>query len=161
MTPRQTAFVAEYLIDKNATRAAVKVGYSKKTAKAQGCRLLTKVDVKRAVAKSAKRQADSAEISVVRTLREIASVAFSDVGALVDKKGNLRPLHTLTAGQRACVKEIEVVHRNLTSGDGVTDTIHKIKLWDKTRSLEMLGKHLGLLAEKIEHEGELVIRHEI
>lgn len=88
-------------------------------------------------------------------------LALSDVRALFDQQGNLKPLHTLTAEESACIAGVEVVIKNAKAGDGVTDTIHKIKVWDKPKTLEMLAKHFGLLTEKIEHSGGLVIQHEV
>ena len=161
MTPKQARFAAEYLIDLNATQAAVRAGYSTKTAFAQGSRLLRNVEVARVVAEGQAKRLESADLSATRVLEEIRRLALSNVRDLFDEGGNLRPIHTLTAEQAACIGGIEVIIKNAKAGDGITDTIHKIKIWDKPKSLEILAKHFALLTERIEHSGGMVIQHEV
>ena len=83
-------------------------------------------------------------------------MAFSDVGACFDQ-GDLRPLADMSPEVRSTVASLKVVKRNLTTGDGVVDTIHELKLWDKLRALEMLAKHFGLIKERVEHQGSLEV----
>lgn len=161
LTPKQQRFVAEYLVDLNATEAAKRCGYSAKTAMQQGSRLLTNVEIANAVADGKDRQLAKADLSATRVLEELRRLAFADVRTLFDEAGNLRPLHTLTADQAACIAGLEVIIKNAEAGDGKTDKVHKIKLLDKTKSLEMLAKHFALLTDKIEHSGGLVIQHEV
>ena len=97
--------------------------------------------------------ADEGRLTAQRVLEEIARIAFSDPGALFTEKGNLRPVHELPPEVRATIASVEVVHRNLTAGDGTIDVIHKLKSWDKPKALEMLAKHFALLTEKVEHSG--------
>ena len=153
MNEKHRRFVAEYLIDLNATNAAIRAGYSRKTARAQGSRLLADADIGAAIVAGQTKALDKAELTASRVLEELRRLAFSDAKALFDEHGNLRPIHDLTPEQSAAIASIEVIKRNLTTGDGATDTIYKIKTWDKTRSLEMLAKHFALLTEKIEHSG--------
>lgn len=93
-----------------------------------------------------------------RVLRETAALAYSDVRALFDEKGNVLPVKQWPDGLAAAVASVEVVKRNMTAGDGHTDDVIKIRLWDKPKAVEMLMKHLGLLTEKLEHTGGLEIR---
>lgn len=58
---------------------------------------------------------------------------------------------------QAAVVTVKLIKRNLTTGDGVVDTIHEVKLWDKLRALEMLAKHFGLIKERVEHQGSLEV----
>lgn len=160
MNDKQRRFVAEYLIDLNATKAAERAGYSPDTADVQGCRLLGNVQIAEAIAKGKARQLEKAELTAVRVLEELRRLSFSDVRGLFDELGNLRPLHTLTDEQAAAIASVEIVKKNLAAGDGQTDTVHKLKVWDKTRSLEMLAKHFGLLVDRLEHSGEVRIIHE-
>lgn len=148
MTPKQERFVAEYLVDLNATQAAVRAGYSAKTADTQGPRLLGNVGVSGAIAKGQSRVLAKAEVTAERVLKELGRLAFSDVRKLFDDKGNLLAIKSLDDETAPAVAGVEVVKRNVDSGDGKTDDIHKIKIWDKPRSLEMLAKHFSLLVEK-------------
>jgi phage terminase small subunit len=161
LTPQQERFVAEYLIDLNATQAAIRAGYSAKTAQQQGARLLLNVVIGQAVAAGKAKQLETAGLSAARVLEELRRLAFSDVRHLFDATGNLLPLSDLTPEQSSAIASIEVIIKNAKAGDGVTDTIHKLRVWDKTRALEMLSKHFGLLTEKVEHSGGLTIKHEL
>ena len=98
--------------------------------------------------KAAERLADL--IDPDRALREAARLAYSDIGALLDDHGNLRPIRAWPREIRAAVGQVEVVRRNVDSGDGHTDDVLKVRLWDKPRALELLAKHLGLLKERLE-----------
>jgi phage terminase small subunit len=158
LTPKQRRFVAEYLKDLNATQAAIRAGYSEKTAKVQASRLLTKANVASAVAAGTSKQLETAELSAVRVLEEMRRLAFVDMRSFFDEAGNLIPVSQLTPEQGSALASFEVIKKNAAAGDGVIDTVHKFKVWDKTRSLEQLAKHFGLLTEKIEHSGGLAVK---
>lgn len=154
MTPKQARFVAEYRVDLNATQAAIRAGYSARTAESIGRQLLRKSTVAAAIAKQTERQLEAADLSATRTLEEMRRLGFSNVADLFDEKGDLRPLHTLTREQAACIASLEVVMKNATAGDGKIDRVLKIKIWDKPRVLEMLGKHFALLTERVKLEAD-------
>jgi phage terminase small subunit len=158
MTPKQERFVAEYLIDLNATQAAIRAGYSRHTARQAGAENLSKPVIARAIAAGKKRVTERAELSAVNVLEEIRRVAFCDARAFFDERGNLKTIAQLDAEQGAALAGFEVIIKNAEAGDGKTDKIHKIKLWDKVRALEMLAKYFGLLTEKTEHSGEISFR---
>ena len=144
-------------MDLNATQAAIRAGYHPKMA----AKLVAKGSIAAEIARRKGQQLDSVSLTAVRVLEEMRRVALSNVQDLFDEQGNLRPIHTLTRDQAASIAGLEVVKRNLTAGDGQTDTVYKLKAWDKPRTLEMLAKHFGLLTERIEHSGDLRIIHEL
>ena len=158
MIPKRARFVAEYLKDLNGAQAAIRCGYSPRTAASQASRLLTDANIATAIASGKASQLETAELSASRVLEELRRLALSDVRTLFDEHGNLLPLHTLTSEQAACIGGVEVLIKNAKAGDGITDTIHKIKVWDKTKALELLAKHFALLTERVEHGGEVVMR---
>ena len=158
LTDKQLLFVAEYLKDLNATQAAIRAGYSVDTAGSQGSRLLTNVEIAEAIAASQSKVIEAAELSAVRTLEEIRRLAFSNAQDLFDTDGNLLPIHKLPRDIAAAIASVEVVKKNLAAGDGQTDTVHKLKVWDKTKALDMLGKHFGLLAERVDLKGDFTYR---
>lgn len=94
-----------------------------------------------------------------RVLEEYVRLALVDIRSFFDENGNLVPMAQWTPQMGASVAQMEVVIKNAAAGDGITDRIFKFKLWDKTRALEALAKHFGLLTEKVEHSGGLVIQH--
>jgi phage terminase small subunit len=155
LTPKQARFVAEYLIDLNATQAAIRAGYSAKTASSQGERLLSKAEIQQIVSERQQAAFDRLDLKASDVLRELLRIATSDVGAIFDADDNLLPISQLPLEVRRAIAGIEVVIRNAKAGDGITDTIHKLKFWDKNRALETLAKHLGLLVEKVEHAGTI------
>lgn len=90
LTAKQALFVREYLIDLNATQAAIRAGYSKKTATVQGARLLTNANVKAAVAEASEKRADKLDLNAERVLQAIAEVAFGDIRKMFDDNGALK-----------------------------------------------------------------------
>lgn len=148
-------------MDLNATQAAIRAGYSRNAANRVGTRLLSNVDIAAAIAKKQAAHLQSTDITAQQVLREIAKLSFSNVKMLFDADGNLKPIHTLTDDEAACIASLEVIKKNAEAGDGKIDTVHKVKTWDKVRSIEMLAKHFALLTERVEHGGEIVIRHEL
>lgn len=155
MTPKQERFVAEYLVDLNATQAAIRAGYSAKTAKQQGSENLTKPDIAAAVGERRAKQLTQTDLTATRVLQEISRISFADIRRVVDEHGNLRPLHELTDDEAAAIASVEVIIKNAQAGDGHTDTVHKIKHWDKLKALEMAGKHLGVFQENASVSGTI------
>lgn len=96
-------------------------------------------------------------LSAARVLEEYARLAFFDTRSFFDDAGNLKPLRDLTPEQGAALAGVEVIIKNAKAGDGATDTVHKIKLWDKTKALDSLAKHFGILKETLEHTGGISI----
>ncbi len=86
LEPRQERFVLEYLIDLNATQAAIRAGYSEKTARAIGCENLTKPDIQAAISQAQKERAERTVISADKALREAWNVATADARELVQVK---------------------------------------------------------------------------
>ena len=98
--------------------------------------------------KAAERLADL--IDPDRALREAARLAYSDVRVLFDDAGRLKPIKEWPDDLAAAIGGVEVVRRNIDSGDGKTDDVIKVKVWDKNAALDRLFKHLGLLTERVE-----------
>lgn len=157
MTPKQERFVAEYLVDLNATQAAIRCGYSEKTAYSQGQRLLKHVEVSAAIAGKTEKQLGKVAVTAERVKERLAALAFSDIRDFYLPDGNLKPLHKLTSDQAAAIAGFEIIKKNAVAGDGKIDTVHKIKIADQLKALEMLGKHFGLFVERVEHSGALEI----
>jgi phage terminase small subunit len=160
LTPKQQRFVAEYLVDLNGKQAAIRAGYSPKTAEVQASRLLRNAQVAEAVSTGAEKRLKKLDISADRVLQEIARLAFSDVRAWFDEHGRLLPIHELSADVAAALGSIEVqrektrVKSTDTEEITVEESVIKIKAWDKPRSLDMLAKHFGLLKDRIELTGK-------
>lgn len=160
LQPRQAAFVREYLVDLNATQAAIRAGYSAKTAHAQGPRLLENVEVAAAIDEALKRRAERVEVKQDDVLRELMRLALVDIGEAFDDAGRLKPLKDIPPDVRRAIAGIEVFEETASDGEGGRCTVgqvRKVKFWDKTRGLELLGKHLKLFTDRLEVEGKLTL----
>ena len=156
LTPKQQRFVEEYLIDLNATQAAVRAGYSPKTAKQQGQRLLTNVDVQAAVTEAKDRRAERTELAQDDVVRELATIGFANAGDFFDWGPDgvkVKEKDHLTVEQRAVVAEVS---QTVTEKGGTI----RVKLHDKLSALEKLGRHLGMFTENVNLGGSIGIRHE-
>lgn len=146
---KQDRFVAEYLIDLNGAAAVRRAGYSHVRPDQQAYELLRKPEIAAAIAEGKARQMASADLSAVRVLEELRRLAFVNARDYWNTDGSAKHPLQLTAEQGACVAGFEVLIKNVAAGDGVQDTIHKFKLWNKPQALEMLAKHYELLVEHI------------
>lgn len=153
LTDKQERFVQEYLIDLNATQAAIRAGYSEKTAYSQGQRLLKNVEVKKLIEEGQKTVAERNNITIDRVISELALIGFANMGDYMkpDHEGNPRlDFSDLTREQSAVLTEV-TVDRRYESGDDTTGYVDKVKfkLADKRAALVDLGKHLGAFSENV------------
>jgi len=142
LTPKQAAFVKEYLIDKNATQAAIRAGYSARTADRIGPELLGKTCVEAEVNRNLIKQQERTEVTADRVLRELASIAFADTRKLYREDGSIKSPGELDDRTASALAGIDTEERN--DEDGYRAYTRKVKQWDKVKALELLGKHLGL-----------------
>lgn len=149
---RRQRFVAEYLVDLNATQAAIRAGYPRRTARQQASRLLANANVFRVIRERQAARLTRAELTADRVLEELRRVALVDARSFFDDAGNLKAVSALTAEQGAALASFEVLIKNAEAGDGKQDLVHKLKLWDKVRALELLAKHFRLLVDRVEVE---------
>lgn len=153
LTAKQEAFCREYLIDLNATQAAIRAGYSKKTAEWQGPQLLTKTHVSAAIQEGIKKRSDRTETTADMVVAQLVRFSFSDIRKIFNESGSLKSIHDLPDDVAAAVMSIEVVEKlgGLDAeGNRQVEYVHKIRLVDKVKPIELLGKHLGMWAEKRE-----------
>lgn len=155
---KQARFVAEYLIDLNATQAAIRAGYSARNADKIGSQLLGKTRVAEAVTTAQSKRLAKLDISAERVLAELARIGFSDVRSWFDMDGRLKPLNELGDDAARMIASVEVLRektRKVGNGNGYTveEAVIKVRAWDKVRALELLAKNLGLLKDRLQVEG--------
>lgn len=156
LTPKQRRFVAEYLVDLNATQAAIRAGYSKRTANRIASHLLSKVDIQTAVQVGQGKALKRAEMEADEWRRAITTVARFDIRKLVDPEtGKLIPINELPDEAALCLASVKVLREKTTRrtlGDGTEEDTEEstleVKAWDKLKALDMMGKHLNLLTER-------------
>jgi phage terminase small subunit len=149
------------LIDLNATQAAIRTGYSPKTADVQGPRLLGNVRLAAAIAEGKARQLEAADLSAAQVLAATQCIAFSDIAETIDELGHLRAIHTLPKHVRLAIKSIKVTKKNLTPGDGLQEDVVELEFWDKLKALHMFCQHFGLLRERLEVTGQLSLLEKV
>jgi len=176
LTPKQRRFVEEYLIDLNATQAAIRAGYSEKTANEQGARLLANVSVSSAVSAGQAARSKRTEITADRVLQELARVGFANLSDVTnwgskevafgyDDDGKQLPAAQI--GDAVMVKHelapfVEPIDRDDLPPDiraavaevSLSRDGFKIKMHDKVGALEKIGRHLGMFKEKLEVTGK-------
>lgn len=163
LTPKQRRFVVEYLVDLNATQAAIRSGYSKRTAGSIGQENLKKPEIAAAIQEAMGSRSMRTLVTADRVLEEIARLAFSDLRGFYTDDGRLKRPHELTADQVAALAAVESFEEYEGRGEEreLIGFTRKVKLWDKRAALELLSKHLGLLKERVEHSGEVTVRRTI
>jgi phage terminase small subunit len=142
LSPKQRRFVAEYLKDQNGTQAAIRAGYAPKAAQEQSSDLLSKPMVRAAVDTELAKIQEKAGVNQERILNALLSIAEVDPRKLFNKDGTLKEIHQISDDVASTIASIE--------SDDVKGHVRKIKFWDKTRALELLGKHLKMFSEKLE-----------
>lgn len=144
LTPKQERFCEEYLIDLNATQAAIRAGYSEKTAYSAGQRLLRNVEIQNRIAELKAERSKRTEITQDRVVKELAAMAFAkatDYAQITSNGVALTPTAHLTSVQQAAITGIKETQSGI-----------EVKL-DKTKALELLGRHLGMFNDKLELSG--------
>ena len=134
LTPRQLRFVDEYLIDLNATQAAIRAGYSPRNADKIGPELLGKTGVRDSIRERQAVLRDHVQVRQLEVLAALSAIAFADIGDYGESDGvHLRPIHSLTKHQRLALAH----SRQYKAG-------YEIRLHNKMRALDLLSRHLGL-----------------
>jgi phage terminase small subunit len=148
MTPKQEAFAREYLIDLNATQAAIRAGYSEATAYSAGQRALKDVEVAAAIAERRQKLAATVEVSQERIVAEYARMAFYDPASLAGA-----PM----TGPADIPNLPEDVRRAIVGWSWDKAGNFVLKLADKGAALTNLGRHLGMFTDKLVHTGEMTV----
>lgn len=158
LTAKQQRFVEEYLVDLNATQAAIRAGYSQDTAYSIGHENLNKPEIGEAIAAAQQARSERTQIDADWVLQRLAIELQADVADLYNDNGALKPVKEwpliwrqgLVAGVETAQEYEEVDGQKQSIG-----MVHKVKLSDRIRRLELIGKHIavGAFSEKHEHTG--------
>ena len=146
LVPKRQRFVDEYLVDLNATQAAIRAGYSKSTAGSIGGEILQKPEIQAAIAERMAERASRTEITQDRVLQELARIAFGDARRVMSWGPDgviLRESSELTDDEAAMVVEAS---QTTSQGGGSI----KLKLADKLGALDKIGRHLGMFIDRTE-----------
>jgi phage terminase small subunit len=154
---RRTRFIKEFILDQNATRAAIAAGYSPKTAHIQGARMLRNAYVKNSINAQNGKINEKLDITVERVRTELARLAFFDPLEFWNADGTAKPLHEISEDARRAISGMEVAELFAGAGEerNLTGYIKKFKLADKGANLERLGRHLQMFPTKVEVSGNI------
>lgn len=155
LTPKQKRFVGEYLVDLNGTQAAIRAGYSVKGASVQASLLLANPKVAELISEATRLRAEKVGVKAEDVLRELLRIGLADIGKAFNSEGGLLPFHEMPEDVRRSISGVDVDELWGSDGDSRIQigTTKKVRFWDKTRGLEMLGKHLKLFTDKLDLAG--------
>lgn len=149
MTKKQKRFVEEYLIDLNATQAAIRAGYSPDTAGSIGSENLKKPEIRARIEKAMAERSKRTGINQDRIIMELAKIALLNPKGLVNfDEATIK--EDATDEDVAAVASVKVKRFPTKDGEGVE---REVKMYDKTKALELLGRHLGMFKDKVEVSG--------
>lgn len=151
LTAKQKRFIEEYLIDLNATQAAIRAGYSVESAKEIGCENLTKPNIQQVIEKQMAERSKRTGVNQDRVITELARIAFVNPSDVIDSS-DATIKETASEDDLACIQSVKV---KISEGEKGSLTEREIRLNDKIKALEMLGRHLGMFKDKVELEGEI------
>ena len=151
LTPLQERFVEEYLIDLNASASYVRAGFKAKYPNKRSAELMAKPEIQEAITRGMVERSKRTEISADMVIKELARIGFGDLRAIIDWGPDgviLKASGELSDDAAAIVQEVSETH-------GAGTRTRRVKVNDKVKALELLGKHLGIFTDKIEHSGSV------
>lgn len=145
LTEKQQRFVDEYLIDLNATQAAIRAGYSVKTANEQGSQNLAKLSIQQAIAEQMAERSKRTGINQDRVVLELAKIALVKMTDIVDNQGRIKS--DASPDDLACIESVKYKESESDTGSSVE---REVKIASKLKALELLGKHLGMWNDELD-----------
>lgn len=160
LTDKQEMFCREYLIDLNATQAAIRAGYSEKTANAQASRLLVNVNIQNRIQELKSNRNERVEVDADYVLKRLVEIDQMDVLDILNESGDLKSVRDWPKAWRTTLSGLDVM--SISAGEDGTDALlKKIKWPDKVKNLELLGKHVKVQAFKEQIEQKVEATHNI
>jgi len=150
LNDKQRRFAEEYVIDMNGKQAAIRAGYSPKTAEVQAVRLLGYAKVQTFISELRDKAAHRLQITFDDVLNQYRKLAFQDIRKFYNEDGTLKPIHELDDDAAAALAGVDVDEIMGMSADGSIVPVgqtKKIKRWDPIKALEAIGKHLGFFEQ--------------
>jgi phage terminase small subunit len=145
LSAKRQRFVDEYCVDFNGTQAAIRAGYSIRTANEQAARLLATVSVKKALDEKRLEIAEESKLKVSDVIDELRNIAFSDITQVISfsaSKAKVKSSRKLTEDAKKTIASVSQTQNGLT-----------VKMHDKVKALELLGRYLNIFTDRVEVEG--------
>lgn len=145
LSARQKAFCEQYIVDLNGTRAAIRAGYSKDTARSIASENLTKPNIKSYVTKLQKELSERTMVTAEMVIAELKKVGFSNIQDFLEEENSITDISKIDPEMAASVKSIKKSVTEWGSGDDAgTKTVITFEIYDKLSALEKIGRHLGI-----------------
>ncbi len=158
LTKKQKAFCREYIKDLNAAQAAIRAGYSEKSAKEAGYENLTKPHISKFVAELMANRNEEAKIDADYVLKRLIQIDQMDFIDILEEDGSFRPVSKWPKVWRTYLSGIDIAEMSVEGQ--IAGVLKKIKWPDKVKNLELLGKHINVQAFKDKAEVDVTITHE-
>lgn len=155
LNAKQKRFSEEYVVDSNATQAAIRAGYSKKTAKEQGSRLLTKVHVKDYISKLQEQILERSKMNIDECVQRLTAMARYDILDLYDENGAFKDIKDIPDETRMAIESID--SDDIKIEGMVIGTTKKIKLSSRRENIKELLKYLGGYEKDNQQKAEIVM----
>lgn len=156
LTEKQKIFIAEYLVDLNATQAAIRAGYSPRSARTIASRNLARPAIAAAIAEAQAKRLAALEMSAEAVLRELSAIARANIFDYMRLGPDGEPIVDFSGLDReraAALSEVTVEDFTEGRGENKRDVRRvKFRMHDKLAALDRLAKHYGLLRERVSHE---------
>lgn len=170
LTPKQKRFVEEYLVDLNATQAAIRAGYSQKTARKIGQENLTKPDIQNEIQKAMDKRSERTEITADMVVEQLAKIGFADIKDVVTwgekeytlgfnkKKGEAIKARGIVLEVRPSDEVDGTILSEISETQNHQGKKVVVKLSDRMRALELLGRHLGMFKDNVRIDGNIGVQ---
>lgn len=163
LNPRQIQFCREYIVDLNMTQAYIRAGYSEEGAGNNASRLMSDDRIRSLCAKFAQDRALRTQTDADTVVSQVARLAKSDIRKIVHKSGALKRIEELDDDTAAALQSVKVTKRLSgevdEEGRPIYEDVVEYKLADKKGALDLLGKHMALWLDRIEHSGSVKLKH--
>lgn len=155
LTAKQQRFVEEYLVDLNATQAAIRAGYSPRSAKQYADELLSRPHIAAAVAAAQAARSERTQIDVDYVLQRMVEIDQMDVLDIMNDDMSLIPVREWPRVWRQYLSGFDLAELFEGRGDEreLIGILKKVRWPDKIKNLELLGRHVGMFKERVEHAG--------
>ncbi|MDE9495749.1 terminase small subunit [Xenorhabdus bovienii] len=155
LTDKQEMFCREYLVDLNATQAAIRAGYSEKTANRIAAQLLSKLDIQNRISELKTGRNEEVGINATYVLKRLVEIDQMDVLDILTDGGKLKPVKDWPKVWRTTLSGLEVLE---VESEDTGALLKKIKWPDKVKNLELLGKHISVQAfrDQVKNEHDVV-----
>lgn len=158
LTDKQELFAREFIVDLNATQAAIRAGYSEKSSRNQGARMMANDDILDRIAELKAERNEQVGVDAAYVLRRLTEIDQMDVLDILLANGELKPIKDWPKVWRTTLSGMDVVE--MASAESAA-LLKKIKWPDKVKNLELLGKHVDVQAFKEQTKVEHVFEEEV